>query len=215
MFHYSIAPSKEIGIYRVSHQYRNTFNFNFLTLYQCYCKSKTSSEKLRSKTSRGLLDFDFFLKIRLFSKVGRKRNKTGNFLAPCPHPLTNENELQYLHQFCHLLNFLALCPHPLANEMSNNTCQSNFSVSSQFLSQKHVLISHFFSLEFKAMLQGYKVFTGEVREWGHGARKFPILFRFLPTLKNYLIFRKKSKSRWPLESLDLSFSEEVLLLQQH
>ena len=67
---------KFIGsIYRVSHQYGNTFNFNFLILYQCYCKSKTSSEKLRFKPSRGHLDFDFFQKIRLFFRVGKKRNK--------------------------------------------------------------------------------------------------------------------------------------------
>ena len=71
----------------MSHQYRNTFNFNFLILYQCYCKSKTSSEKLRSKPLRGHLDFDFFQKIRLFFRVGKKRNKTEFFLAPCPHPL--------------------------------------------------------------------------------------------------------------------------------
>ena len=71
----------------MSHQYGNTFNFNFLILYQCYCKSKTSSEKLRFKPSRGHLDFDFFQKIRLVFRVGKKRNKTEFFLAPCPHPL--------------------------------------------------------------------------------------------------------------------------------
>ena len=72
--------------YRVSHQYGNTFNFDFLILYQCYCKSKTSSEKLRFKPSRGHLDFDFFQKIRLFFRVGKKRNKTEFFFGSIPPP---------------------------------------------------------------------------------------------------------------------------------
>ena len=49
------------------------------------------------------------------------------------------------------------------------------------------------------------------RGWGHGAKK-NLHFVSLK-VKNDLISEKKSKSRWPLEGLDLSFSEEVLLLQ--
>ena len=63
------------AIYRVSHQYCNTFNFNFLILYQCYCKSKTSSEKLRFKPSSGHLDFDFFSKIRLVFRLAKNETK--------------------------------------------------------------------------------------------------------------------------------------------
>ena len=107
--------------YRVSHQYGNTFNFYFVILYQCYCKSKTSSEKLRSKPSRGHLDFDFFQKIRLFFRVGKKRNKTEFFLAPFrPHPLFFKTSKDFVFSdsctrvakcqkfFCFLLFF----PHP-------------------------------------------------------------------------------------------------------
>ena len=59
----------------LSHQYGNTFNFNFLILYQCYCKSKTSSEKLRFKPSSGHLDFDFFSKIRLVFRLAKDETK--------------------------------------------------------------------------------------------------------------------------------------------
>ena len=84
---YRIDPGKSLGlIYRVSHQYGNTFNFNYLILYQCYSKSKTSSEKLRFKPSRGHLDFDFFQKIRLFFRVGTKRNKNEIFFDAMPPP---------------------------------------------------------------------------------------------------------------------------------
>ena len=61
--------------YRVSHQYGNTFNFNFLSFFQCYCKSKTSSEKLRFKPSSGNLDFDFFSKIRLVFRLAKNETK--------------------------------------------------------------------------------------------------------------------------------------------
>ena len=80
---YHCVPGKH-NSNRVSHQYGNTFNFNFLILYQCYCKSKTSSEKLRSKPSRGHLDFDFFQKIRLFFRVDKKRNKTEILFGAMP-----------------------------------------------------------------------------------------------------------------------------------
>ena len=73
-------------IYRVSHQCGNTFNFNFLILYQCYWKSKTCFEKFRSKPSRGHLDFDFFQKNRLFFRVDKTRNKTEIFFGSMPSP---------------------------------------------------------------------------------------------------------------------------------
>ena len=76
----------EFFLYRVSHQYGNTFNFNFLILYQCYWKSKTCLKKYRSKPSKGHLDFVFFQKIRLFFRVDKKRQKINFFLAR-PHPL--------------------------------------------------------------------------------------------------------------------------------
>ena len=76
----------QLHIYRVSHQYGNTFNFNLLILYQRYCKSKTCFEKFRSKPSRGHLDFDFFQKIRLFFRVDKKRNKTEIFFGSIPPP---------------------------------------------------------------------------------------------------------------------------------
>ena len=66
---------RAVTIYRVSDQYGNTFNFNFLILYQCYCKSKTSSEKLRFKPSSGHLDFDFFSKIRLVFRLAKNETK--------------------------------------------------------------------------------------------------------------------------------------------
>ena len=70
----------------LSRQYGNTFNFNFLILYQCYWKSKTCFEKFISKPSRGHLDFDFFQKIRLFFRVDKKRNKTEKIFGSMPPP---------------------------------------------------------------------------------------------------------------------------------
>ena len=61
-------------MYRVSHQYGNKFKFNYLILYQCYSKSKNSSEKLRFNPSRGQLDFDFFKKFDYF--LGSAKNET-------------------------------------------------------------------------------------------------------------------------------------------
>ena len=78
-------------IYRVSNQYGNTFNFNFLILYQCYCKSKTSSVKLRFEPSRGHLDFDFFQKIRLVFRISEKQKKTDFFWRHAPNPFFSWN----------------------------------------------------------------------------------------------------------------------------
>ena len=65
----------------------------------------------------------------------------------------------------------------LAHEMSYNTCQSTVVISPQFISQKNVLISHKFSLDFPPMLQGqgskkiqkskYCNSFSLVRGWGH------------------------------------------------
>ena len=65
-----------LHIYRVSHQYGNTFNFNFLILYQCCC----------SKPSRGHLDFDFFQKNLLFFRVRKKWKKTEFLFGAMPPP---------------------------------------------------------------------------------------------------------------------------------
>ena len=86
-----------LAIYRVSHQYGNTFNFNFLILYQCYWKSKTCFEKFRSKPSKGHLDFDCISKIRLFFRVGKNQNKTEIFFGAMPPPF-----FQNVPRFCFL-----------------------------------------------------------------------------------------------------------------
>ena len=80
------------GVPPISYQ----FNYNFLILYQCYCKSKTCSEKLRPKSSRDHLNFIFSKKMNISITSAKTKTKREIFLAPCPHPLTNGNELQYL-----------------------------------------------------------------------------------------------------------------------
>ena len=69
-----ILPINLDVMYRVSHQYHNSFNFNFLILHQCYCKTKTFSEKLRYKPWKGHLDLDFFKKLDYF--LGLAKNET-------------------------------------------------------------------------------------------------------------------------------------------
>ena len=88
-----------LSIYRVSHQYGNTFNFNFLILNLCYWKSKTCFEKFRSKPSRGHLDFDFFQKIWLFFRVRKKRNKT-EFLFGSMPPSFFQNVPRFCFHSC-------------------------------------------------------------------------------------------------------------------
>ena len=125
-------------IYRVSHQYGNTFNFDFLILYQCYWKSKTSSEKFRSKPSRGHLDFDFFQKIRLFFRVGKKRNKTESFFGSIPPP---PPFFQNVQRFCFLRFMLRfMYPGTWTFVSSSNPCTRVHGLS--FLLQNKIL-GHF------------------------------------------------------------------------
>ena len=167
-------------MYRVSHQYGNKFKFNYLILYQCYSKSKNSSEKLRFNPSRGQLDFDFFKKFDYF--LGSAKNETKrNFFWRHATPFWSKCR-KILFSPIHVPGYMEFC---------------------------------FF---FKFMYPGTWIWENKIvghfdkRGW-HGAKKNCVLFRFLPTLENNLIFWKKSKSRWPPEDLNLSFSEEVLLLQ--
>ena len=172
-------------MYRVSHQYGNTFNFNFLILCQCYCKSKTSYKKLRFKPSNGYLDFDFFLGL---AKNEAKRNFF--FGSMPPHPF-----FQNVPRFC-FLRLIEFC----------FFFKSMYPGGLLFLLQIHVLGTWIW--ENKILGDFEKKGVG-----GVAPKKNSVLFCFLPTLKNNLIFKKKSKSRWSLEGLDLSFSKEVLLLQ--
>ena len=71
----------------------STLIFSYLEFHKC--KSKTCFVKVLQKSSRGHLHHDFFQKINYFSTFANKE-KNGIFMAPCPDPLTNESELQYV-----------------------------------------------------------------------------------------------------------------------
>ena len=210
---YSFLHSKErnfkaIYKYRVSHQYGNTFNFDYLILYQCCCKSKTYSEKLRFKPSRGHLDFDFFQKIWLFFRVGKKTKQKWNFFwrhatlffSKCPKILFSQIHVTGYMDFCFF--FKSMYPGTWTFVSSSNPCSGYME----------------FCFFFKFIYPGTWIWENKIL--GHFEKKRvawrqknSFLFRFLPILKNKFFFWKKSKSRWPFEGLNLSFSEEVLLLQ--
>ena len=151
----------------------------------------------------------FFQKNWIVCRVGAKRNKTEKppppFFSKCPKILFSQIHVPRYMEFCFF--FKSMYPGTWTFVSSSNPCT-------------RVPGYMEFCFFFKIMYPGSWIWENKIlghfdkRGW-HGAKKICILFCFLPTLENNLIFWKKSKSksRWPPEGLNLSFSEEVLLLQ--
>jgi hypothetical protein len=99
---------------------------------------------------------------------------------------------------------LAPCPHPLLFKMSQDFV---FSDSCTWIWRKNKIPCT--RVHESAKTKSWDIL--KKRGW-HGAKQISSLFRFLPTLKNNLIFWKKSKSKWPLEGLCLNW-KQVLLFQ--
>ena len=126
----------------------------------------------------------FFQKNWIVCRVGAKRNKTEKppppFFSKCPKILFSQIHVPRYMEFCFF--FKSMYPGTWTFVSSSNPCTVHG-------------ILFFLQIQMNLRKQNLGTFWKKVVGGGSAPKKISVLFRFLPTLKNNLIFWKKSKSR--------------------